>query len=55
MIFCRVDSHSVSLVKEALFEFEDISGLTPSHSKSRMFFAGMDCHLRNDLLAIMEF
>ncbi|XP_028117723.1 uncharacterized protein LOC114315305 [Camellia sinensis] len=51
----RGDINSVSLIKEALDEFQGLSGLSPSPLKSHMFFAGMDCHLRGELLSIMDF
>ena len=55
MIFCRGDEQSVTLLKEALVEFQALSGLTPSPAKSHMFFAGMDYQLRASLLTIMDF
>ncbi|XP_028066993.1 uncharacterized protein LOC114269841 [Camellia sinensis] len=54
-IFCRGDISSVSLIKEALDEFQGLSGQSPSPPKSHMFFTGMDCHLKAKLLSIMDF
>lgn len=46
MIFCKGDINSVSLIKEALDEFQGLSGLSPSPPKSHMFFCGYGLSLR---------
>ncbi|GJZ50731.1 RNA-directed DNA polymerase, eukaryota, reverse transcriptase zinc-binding domain protein [Tanacetum coccineum] len=42
MIFCHGDAISVSIVKEAIEEFSNISGLHPNLNKSSLFFGSLN-------------
>ncbi|GJW51259.1 RNA-directed DNA polymerase, eukaryota, reverse transcriptase zinc-binding domain protein [Tanacetum coccineum] len=42
MIFCNGDSNSASIIKDALKEFSDASGLFPNLNKSTIFFGSLN-------------
>uniref|UniRef100_A0A2N9H1D4 Reverse transcriptase domain-containing protein n=1 Tax=Fagus sylvatica TaxID=28930 RepID=A0A2N9H1D4_FAGSY len=52
LIFTAADPSSIQLVKNALLDFEKISGLAVNPSKSEIFCAATSEHLKNQILEI---
>ncbi|GJZ05801.1 hypothetical protein Tco_0539594 [Tanacetum coccineum] len=50
LMFCHVDKISVSIIKEAIEEFGDISGLLPIYSKSTIIFGSMKVEDQQEIL-----
>ena len=55
MVFCRADSTSVRLIRNALDSFADLSGLVTNKAKSYVFFSGVSEETRRDLQSVMGF
>ncbi|XP_028105446.1 uncharacterized protein LOC114304489 [Camellia sinensis] len=55
MIFSKGDIPTVQMIMHGLDEFKNLSGLTPSASKSNIFFCGCSRSLREDILKIANF
>ena len=55
LIFTAADPSSIQLVKNALLDFEKISGLAVNPSKSEIFCAATSEHLKNQILEILNF
>ncbi|GJZ51831.1 putative RNA-directed DNA polymerase [Tanacetum coccineum] len=55
ILFCHGDTLSASLIKEALDEFKEYSGLVPSIPKSTAFFSNVKQVIKNSILDIMPF
>ena len=55
MIFCHRDVSFVRLVKEALHEFELLSGLSHSLNKSHVFFSSVRHTAKQEILNIVDF
>lgn len=55
LVFSHADIHSVKVIKQALEEFKDCSGLIPNLSKSTMFFGNVGNHTKEAIKAIMPF
>ncbi|GJZ96178.1 RNA-directed DNA polymerase, eukaryota, reverse transcriptase zinc-binding domain protein, partial [Tanacetum coccineum] len=53
MIFCHGDSHSASIIKDALKEFSDTSGLFPNLNKSTIYFGSLT-HAEKEKIKILE-
>ncbi|GJY15051.1 reverse transcriptase domain-containing protein [Tanacetum coccineum] len=54
-LFAHGDVHSVSIIKEALDEFKDASGLNPSMPKSKAYFCNVLNHIKLDILHVLPF
>jgi len=46
---------SVQLIQNSLQEFEALSGLSPSQSKSNIFFSGVHPTIRRDIIQLLGF
>ncbi|XP_071716678.1 uncharacterized protein [Rutidosis leptorrhynchoides] len=55
LMFCKSDKHFVHLLKKALDEFGDYSGLKPSLAKSTTFFGNITKEVKNDIMEVMPF
>ncbi|GJZ39109.1 RNA-directed DNA polymerase, eukaryota, reverse transcriptase zinc-binding domain protein [Tanacetum coccineum] len=55
MIFSKADKNSVSIIKSAIGEFNNASGLKPNINKSIIFFGNVPGHLKDSILKIMPF
>ncbi|XP_058198418.1 uncharacterized protein LOC131313940 [Rhododendron vialii] len=55
MIFCKGEVNSINHIKQALTEFETLSGLSPSPSKSNIFFSGVNTTTKFSILNILGF
>ncbi|KAL7197291.1 hypothetical protein ACSBR2_019886 [Camellia fascicularis] len=55
MIFSKGDIPTVQMIMQGLEEFTYLSGLTPSMSKSNIFFCGCNRDLRNEILQVVNF
>lgn len=55
MIFCKGDLFTIRAIKEGLDEFQCLSGLSPSPSKSQIFFSGCERTLREEIIQIVNF
>lgn len=55
MIFCKGDLFTVQAIKNGLEEFQNLSGLSPSPSKSHIFFSGCEKKLREEILLLCQF
>ncbi|GFZ12923.1 violaxanthin de-epoxidase-like protein [Actinidia rufa] len=55
LIFCNGDTTSVGLIKEALTELENLSGLSPNLGKSSVFFSGVMETQKKAILDILGF
>ncbi|KAL7246425.1 hypothetical protein ACSBR2_001512 [Camellia fascicularis] len=55
MIFRKGDRGTIKLIKKALIEFQSLSGLALSLSKSHVFFSGVDPSTKSDILSTMGF
>ncbi|GKA07490.1 hypothetical protein Tco_0686714 [Tanacetum coccineum] len=54
-LFAYGDVNSASIIKEALEEFKDASGLTPSLPKSTAYFCNVLNHIKLSILQILPF
>ncbi|XP_071727851.1 uncharacterized protein [Rutidosis leptorrhynchoides] len=54
-LFSNADMISVKVIFDALDEFKECSGLTPSMSKSTGYFANVPVHIKNQILNMMPF
>ncbi|GJY93449.1 putative RNA-directed DNA polymerase [Tanacetum coccineum] len=54
-LFAYGDVNSASIIKEALEEFKDASGLTPSLPKSTTYFCNVLNHIKLSILQILPF
>ena len=55
MIFCKGELSSIQCIQEALVEFEALSGLSPSPSKSNIFFSGVPTTNKTAILGTLGF
>ncbi|XP_028056477.1 uncharacterized protein LOC114260530 [Camellia sinensis] len=55
MIFSRGDESTVKVLMEGFMEFKNLSGLTPSLSKSNIYFSGYSEDLKESILRIAKF
>jgi len=55
MIFCQADMDSVRVVRRALDDFADLSGLVINPEKSHAFLSGVDDDLKASLLGLLGF
>lgn len=55
MIFCKGEVSSVNHIKQSLNEFEVMSGLSPSPTKSDIFFFGVNSSTKSSILNILGF
>ncbi|KAM5554729.1 hypothetical protein ABKV19_022906 [Rosa sericea] len=55
LLFCNGDENSVLTLHDALSDFESLSGLTASVSKSKIFLSGVDVNSTESILRIMNF
>ncbi|GJX90807.1 RNA-directed DNA polymerase, eukaryota, reverse transcriptase zinc-binding domain protein [Tanacetum coccineum] len=55
IVLCNGDIQSVSVIKQALEEFSNISGLKPYLNKSTVFFRGLNIEEQNKILQILPF
>lgn len=55
LIFCKGEVSSISLIKDCLSQFKDISGLSPNPDKSKIFSCGVNEAIKNQLLGILGF
>lgn len=55
MIFCKGDLTSVNHIHDALIEFQDLSGLSPSPGKSSIFFSRVNNSTKMAILNALEF
>jgi hypothetical protein len=54
LIFIVADMASITIVKNVLGEFEELSGLKANPSKSTVFCAGVPVDLKHDLLNYLQ-
>ncbi|GKA15090.1 hypothetical protein Tco_0694837 [Tanacetum coccineum] len=54
-LFAYGDINSASIIKEALYEFKGVSGLTPSLPKSTAYFCNVLNHVKVSILQIFPF
>jgi hypothetical protein len=54
LIFIAVDMASITIVKNVLGEFEELSGLKANPTKSTVFYAGLPVDLKHDLLNCLQ-
>ncbi|XP_058217387.1 uncharacterized protein LOC131328462 [Rhododendron vialii] len=55
MIFCKGELPSIKYIRNALAEFEDLSGLSPSPGKSSVFFSGVSVRVKETILQELGF
>ncbi|GKD06675.1 RNA-directed DNA polymerase, eukaryota, reverse transcriptase zinc-binding domain protein [Tanacetum coccineum] len=55
MIFCDGDSVYIGIIKDALNEFSDVSGLFPNLNKSFIFFGSMNNVEKQRIMEVMQF
>ncbi|XP_028106173.1 uncharacterized protein LOC114305298 [Camellia sinensis] len=55
MIFSKGDPHTIILIMHGLEEFRGLSGLTPSPSKSNIYFSGYSMEVKEGILHIANF
>ncbi|XP_058208177.1 uncharacterized protein LOC131321190 [Rhododendron vialii] len=55
MIFCKGEVSSITLIKQSLTEFETLSGLSPSPTKSNIFFSGVNHTTKSSISNILGF
>ncbi|GJU60185.1 RNA-directed DNA polymerase, eukaryota, reverse transcriptase zinc-binding domain protein [Tanacetum coccineum] len=55
MIFCHGDSHSASIIKDALKEFSDTSGFFPNLNKSTIYFGSLNHAEKEKIKSVMQF
>ena len=55
MIFCRADEASISIIRDCLHRFMDLSGLVPNPTKSHIFSSGISATVKHQLLQILGF
>lgn len=54
-MFCRGEIGSVSIIKDCLISFPEMSGLTPNPDKSNIFMCGVDESVKCQLLASLGY
>ncbi|GJR75171.1 putative reverse transcriptase domain, reverse transcriptase zinc-binding domain protein [Tanacetum coccineum] len=54
-LFTYGDVHSAGIIKEALDEFKNASGLTPSLPKSTAYFCNVSNHVKSSILSVLPF
>ncbi|GKB79639.1 RNA-directed DNA polymerase, eukaryota, reverse transcriptase zinc-binding domain protein, partial [Tanacetum coccineum] len=55
LVLCHGDAESVKVIKDALNDFSNISGLKPNMSKSIIFFRNVDIGEKNRILEMIPF
>ena len=55
MILCNGDASSVQVIKHALDEFSEVSGLHPNMGNSTMFCSNINEDVKNEILGIIPF
>ena len=55
LIFCKGDMKSISLIKECLNSFRDMSGLSPNSDKSHLFTCGVAESIKGHMLDILGY
>lgn len=55
LMFCKGDIHSILILKDAVTEFGEVSGLKPNLGKSRVYLANIGGQLRSDIINILPF
>ncbi|XP_071688225.1 uncharacterized protein [Rutidosis leptorrhynchoides] len=55
LVFCHGDVNSIKVIKQALEEFSQVSGLLPDMHKSTVFFGSVNMGLQNEITQLLPF
>ncbi|GJW76253.1 RNA-directed DNA polymerase, eukaryota, reverse transcriptase zinc-binding domain protein [Tanacetum coccineum] len=55
IFLCHGDKESVRVIKDALKDFSEVSGLQPNLSKSTVFFGNVNCGEQRSILKVLPF